>query len=89
MSSSAENRLVCEQCGTALREAEAHCLHCMLVGGLTADENAPPRDPATAAETATLSGSRFYQHYEIDTRADGSLHELGAARWASPTRRWT
>ncbi|HEX8678412.1 MAG TPA: FlgO family outer membrane protein, partial [Chthoniobacterales bacterium] len=66
------SRLVCEQCGTELKSADAHCLNCMLVGGFAA------REPETKTpEAETLTGTRFYQHYEIATREDGSLWELG------------
>ena len=79
MAVSAENRLVCEQCGGALAQADAHCLHCLLSGGLTdapLDEtSSTPNDSTVAPQT--LSDTRFYQHYEIETLPDGSRCELG------------
>ncbi|MDQ6655947.1 MAG: protein kinase, partial [Verrucomicrobiota bacterium] len=69
-----EKHLVCEQCGASLQASDAHCLHCMLAGGFEAAE---PNESRTAPEPETLTGTRFYQHYEIETRADGSLHKLG------------
>jgi serine/threonine protein kinase/tetratricopeptide (TPR) repeat protein len=77
MSTPPANGLRCEQCGTALVSNDAHCLHCMLVGGLTdaaLSESSPPANPS---EPETWSGSRFYQHYEVQTLANGTPHELG------------
>lgn len=73
MSSSAENCLVCQQCGTPLKTSDAHCLHCLLTGGLDSDGD----EQTTSSNPEALTGTRFYQHYEIQTRADGSLFELG------------
>ena len=73
MSSQTENQaLVCEQCGAPLqsREGENECLHCLLQAGIEpegAEEGLWPNE----------SGTRFYQHYEILTRPDGSRWELG------------
>ena len=63
---------ICEQCGALLTSppGEEGCLNCLLTTGMAADD----------AEDAALpneSGNRFYQHYEILTRADGSRWELG------------
>src|ERR1044072_4254772 len=78
MALSAGNRVVCEQCGRGLATEDAHCLHCLLSGGLTD----VPSDESTSAipgtvQGQTLSETRFYQHYEIETRPDGSRFELG------------
>ena len=70
MSSEADQHLICEQCGAALPSPDAHCLSCMLTGGMESTE------PATTTPE-TLTGTRFYQHYQIQTRADGSEWELG------------
>lgn len=77
MASSTENRLVCEQCGAQLKAADAHCLRCLLTGGLEDETPGLTSDTATSSGPETLSGTRFYQHYEIETRPDGSLFELG------------
>ena len=77
MSTPAANSLRCEQCGATLASNDAHCLHCLLAGGLTDAEVSESRPPAEPSDTQTLSGSRFYQHYEVQTRADGTPHELG------------
>lgn len=72
MSASFKNpSLLCEQCGQPLlsRTGEGGCLHCLLQAGLAPLETASP-SPAIGAP-------RFYQHYEILTRPDGSLWELG------------
>ena len=71
MPSPADHHIICEQCGAALKSSGAHCLHCLLTGGLA------PAEAPTPQKTETLRGTRFYQHYEIQTLADGSLHELG------------
>lgn len=73
MPSSTNNpTLLCEQCGAPLRSraGEDDCLHCLLTAGF---------DPKEAAGEASLEelGTRFYQHYEILTRPDGSRWELG------------
>ena len=73
MSSQTENQaLVCEQCGAPLqgRERDNECLYCLLRAGIEpegAEEGLEPNE----------SGRRFYQHYEILTRPDGSRWELG------------
>ncbi len=67
----------CEQCGAPLSSDDGHCLQCLLTGGFEADIASAKNEPATSSEPETLSGTRFYQHYEIQTRADGSLFELG------------
>src|SRR5678816_710655 len=63
---------VCEQCGNPLTSppGEEGCLTCLLITGIGTDD---------VEEAASLdeSGTRFYQHYEILTRADGSRWELG------------
>ena len=64
--------LICEQCGAPWqrRENENECLYCLLQAGIEpegAEEGPPPNE----------SGTRFYQHYEILTRPDGSRWELG------------
>ncbi len=66
--------LLCEQCGTPLpaRADKNECLHCLLQAGIEPLEN----DEGFSPEE---SGSRFYQHYEILTRPDGS-------RWESPMK---
>lgn len=55
---------VCKRCGTSAgrRSGESGCLICLLQGGLEEVESANPG---------------IYQHYEILSREDGSLHELG------------
>ena len=63
---------ICEQCGNPLTSppGEEGCLNCLLTTGIGTDD---------VEEAASLdeSGNRFYQHYEILTRADGSRWELG------------
>ncbi len=63
--------LTCEQCGAPLqsRAGESDCLQCLLTTGLESPEGASvsPNEPET----------RFYHHYEILTRPDGSVWELG------------
>ena len=69
----AENKtLLCEQCGAPLqsRAGEADCLHCLLTAGIEA--KADEADPLP-----NESATRFYQHYEILARPDGSPWELG------------
>lgn len=62
----AESELRCEQCGGPLT-SRLGCLRCLLTVGVEPD-----------AEAATAnSGNRSYQHYEVLTRDDGSLWELG------------
>ena len=63
---------VCEQCGAPLPTltGEGGCLNCLLTAGMEpdgAEEISPPEESAT----------RFYQHYEILTRPDGTRWELG------------
>ena len=64
--------LICEQCGTPLRDraGDQGCLNCLLSSGLEFEE----------AEDLTSGNEprpRFFQHYEILTRPDGSCWELG------------
>ena len=64
--------LVCEQCGAPLqsRDGENECLNCLLTAGLQsgkAQTNSEPNEP----------DERFYQHYEILSRPDGTRWELG------------
>jgi serine/threonine protein kinase/Flp pilus assembly protein TadD len=73
MPASFENTTVtCEQCGTPLqtRAGESSCLHCLLTAGFESSE-------AEIALAPNESATRFYQHYEILTRPDGSRWELG------------
>ncbi len=73
MPSSTKNQtLLCEQCGAPLRSraGENDCLHCLLTAGLESEEGAGETLPDGLA-------TRFYQHYEILTRPDGSRWELG------------
>ncbi len=73
MPSSTKNQtLLCEQCGAPLRSraGENDCLHCLLTAGLESEEGAGETLPDGLA-------TRFYQHYEILTRPDGSHWELG------------
>ncbi|MEP6975774.1 MAG: protein kinase [Spartobacteria bacterium] len=67
-----EGSLTCEQCGAPLQSSATGegCLNCLLRTGLE-DERA--QRPVTPNESA----ARFYQHYEILTRPDGSPWELG------------
>ncbi|HEY5037334.1 MAG TPA: protein kinase, partial [Chthoniobacterales bacterium] len=61
-----ESNLRCEQCGGPLT-SRLGCMRCLLTVGVGSD-----------AEVATgNSGNRYYQHYEVLTRDDGSLWELG------------
>lgn len=72
MAAPAENEsLLCEQCGAPLqsRAGEADCLHCLLLAGI--------EPPQAETHPPTETGTRFYQHYEILTRPDGSRWELG------------
>src|SRR6478672_7133954 len=64
--------LVCEQCGAPLqsRDGENECLNCLLTAGLQSGKpqtNSEPNEP----------DERFYQHYEILSRPDGTRWELG------------
>jgi serine/threonine protein kinase/tetratricopeptide (TPR) repeat protein len=77
MSIPVANRVRCEQCGAALAPNKTQCLNCLLVGGLTDAELRDSTAPMNENGPETLSESRFYQHYEVETRADGALHELG------------
>jgi len=64
--------LHCEQCGAPLPTvigAEG-CLNCLLSAGIAPDD-------AEEISSPFESGTRFYQHYEILTRPDGSRWELG------------
>src|SRR5690242_14651729 len=69
----ADNRILCcEQCGAPLqsREGKNECLNCLLTAGLQsskAEVNSGPNE----------SDERFYQHYEILSRPDGTRWELG------------
>ena len=68
----AENEtLLCEQCGAPLqsRAGQEDCLNCLLSAGIEAE--------AEMADPPEESGTRFYQHYEILLRPDGSRWELG------------
>ena len=49
---------------------EEGCLTCLLITGIGTDD-------VEEASSLNESGNRFYQHYEILTRADGSRWELG------------
>ena len=64
--------VTCEQCGAPMKRwtGEEGCLSCLLGAGLEverAEDFTPPNEP----------GTRFFQHYEILTRPDGSRWELG------------
>ncbi|HEY2801387.1 MAG TPA: protein kinase [Chthoniobacterales bacterium] len=67
-----DKTLRCEQCGAPLpsRLGEGGCLQCMLRGGMDADE-------AEVALSPMDFGTRFYQHYQVLIRPDGSPWELG------------
>ena len=79
--------LVCEQCGQPMGSDATltGCLNCLLLGGLdpnpAADTlppaSAPPSPPVPAPGRQPEPRTRTYQHYEICTRPDGSLWELG------------
>jgi TolB-like protein len=64
--------LICEQCGAPLVSlpGEEGCLNCLLSTGIEGEV-----DPATHLPNEPVG--RFYQHYEILTRPDGALWELG------------
>ncbi len=64
--------LICEQCGAPLIRlpGEEGCLNCLLSTGIEGEI-----DPAGLSPNEPVS--RCYQHYEILTRPDGSLWELG------------
>ena len=73
MSAPTKNQtLVCEQCGAPLRSraGENDCLHCLLAAGFESDD-------APGEASLEELGTRFYQHYEILTRPDGTRWELG------------
>ena len=73
MPSQTENQiLICEQCGAPLqrRKGENECLYCLLQAGIQADG-------AEEVPGPNELGTRFYQHYEILARPDGSRWELG------------
>ncbi len=64
--------ICCEQCGAPLqrRDGKNECLNCLLSAGLesgSAEANSAPNE----------SEVRFYQHYEILARPDGTRWELG------------
>jgi TolB-like protein/Tfp pilus assembly protein PilF/tRNA A-37 threonylcarbamoyl transferase component Bud32 len=78
--------LRCERCGESRVSGatESGCLNCLLLDALAKSGHATSTDSlaqASSAETAGFlpksSGDRHYQHYEILTREDGSLWELG------------
>ena len=75
--------LVCEQCGQPMESGATvgGCLNCLLLGGLPSDGTPPTAAPAAPAAAAPhprpVSVAHNYQHYEIITRPDGSLWELG------------
>ena len=62
----------CEQCGAPLLASawEEGCLNCLLSTGIEGEVAAGDFGPNEAK-------TRFYQHYEILARADGSFWELG------------
>ncbi len=62
----------CEQCGVPLvaSSGEEGCLNCLLSAGMATDG-------AEEISSPKESENRFYQHYEILTRPDGSRWELG------------
>jgi len=64
--------LCCEQCGAPLqrRDGENECLNCLLSAGL--ESGNPEAKPAP-----NEPDERFYQHYEILSRPDGTRWELG------------
>jgi TolB-like protein/Tfp pilus assembly protein PilF len=64
--------LTCEQCGAPLQSwaREEGCLNCLLSTGL-------PFKRAEGFPQPNKPGTRFFQHYEILTRPDGSPWELG------------
>ena len=69
--------LVCEQCNQPLGSGGTvtGCLNCLLLGGL--EPGAPSGSPASSSPAPATNPTRFYQHYEIFTRPDGNLWELG------------
>ena len=58
---------ICEQCGAPLTipAGEEGCLNCLLTTGMATDE-------AEETSSPNESGTRFYQHYEILIRPDGT-----------------
>ena len=67
--SGTSSRPVCRRCGVELSSEDSQsgfCFSCLLLPALDLDESGE----------FTGSGSRF-DHYEVRTRADGSLFELG------------
>ena len=64
--------LICEQCGAPLVSlpGEDGCLHCLLSTGIEGEIDSTTHLPDERV-------GRFYQHYEILTRPDGALWELG------------
>src|SRR4029079_14408635 len=64
--------LFCEQCGAPLqrRDGENECLNCLLTAGLQSGKPLARSEPNEPDE-------RFYQHYEILSRPDGTRWELG------------
>ncbi len=58
---------VCAACGAAVGPTDI-CLACLLRAGLDVVD--------------TSSDETWFGEFEIERRADGSLSELGAARWA-------
>ena len=76
-----KNRLICAQCGQPMESGAtvSGCLNCLLLGGLE-DGGAtvsPARKPAHGRAHGPLVPVRTYQHYEVLTREDGRLWELG------------
>jgi len=63
---------ICEQCGNPLPSlpGDEGCLTCLLTTGIGTDD-------IQEGVSVDESGNRFYQHYEILTRPDGSRWELG------------
>ncbi len=62
---------LCEQCGAILAPGFLEgCFKCLLLEGLDKNTSNPGENPPIGEE-------RFYQHYEILVREDGSLWELG------------
>ena len=62
---------LCEQCGAPIlsESAELGCVHCLLRAGMEAG--------VEAASSPADFGTRRYHHYEVLTRSDGSVWELG------------
>ena len=72
--------LRCERCGEpfASGASQTGCLNCLLLDALEQSKDGPPPEtPPASPLLPPTAGAHRYQHYEILTREDGTLWELG------------